>query len=121
MPILTGHWWLATVPQDHALVALDISDPEHPRQVSSVSFGDDEKPHWISIDAAGRRVVLNSAKAAGGDRLYVVNFDPATGALAIDRDFRDAGDSLPGIRMYGRTWPHGFTGRAVPHGTVFSR
>ena len=121
VPILTGHWWLATVPHDHALVALDISDPEHPRQVSSVSFGDDEKPHWISIDADGRRVVLNSAKAAGGDRLYVVNFDPATGALAIDRDFHDAGDSLPGIRMYGRTWPHGFTGRAVPHGTVFSR
>ena len=120
VPVLTGHWWLATVPQAHALVALDISDPEHPRQVSSVSFGD-EQPHWIAIDPAGRRVVLNSANNTGGDRLFIVDFHPATGALTIDRRFHDAGDSLPGVKLTGRTWPHGWTGRAVPHGTVFSR
>ena len=60
MPIQTGHFWLQPVPEEHALVALDITDPEHPREVSSVSLGDDEAPHWIAIDGTGRRVVLNS-------------------------------------------------------------
>ena len=55
MPILTGHYWLQTVPDTHSLVALDITDPEHPREVSSVAFGDDEPPHWIAIDRTGRR------------------------------------------------------------------
>jgi len=34
------------VPEAHALIALDIADPEHPREVSTVSLGDDEEPHW---------------------------------------------------------------------------
>ncbi len=121
VPIRTGHWWLATVPKTHQLVALDIADPEHPRPVSRVSFGDDERPHWIAIDSAQRRVVLNSASAKGGNRLFLVNFDPATGALAMDTAFHDPGDTLPGIKLTGRSWPHGFNGRAVPHGTIFSR
>jgi len=120
VPILTGHYWLQTVPDTHALVAVDIADPEHPRDVSSVTFGADESPHWIAIDPTGRRVVLNSA-GSKGNRLFVVEFNPATGALSIDNRFRDAGSSSVGIAMSGRSWPHGFTGVAVPHGTVFSR
>lgn len=119
VPILTGHWWLQTVPQAHALVALDITDPSHPREVSRLSFGDDEQPHWIALDPSGRRVVLNSG--GDGHRLFLVNFDPASGRLTMDDRFRDAGASQPGISMTGKTWPHGFTGRAIPHGTVFSR
>lgn len=121
VPILTGHFWLQTLGSEHSLEAMDISDLEHPRQVSSVSFGDDEAPHWIAIDPTGRRVVLNSGGYAKGDRLFVVDFDPATGALAIDGKFRDAGSDRPGVNLSQRVWPHGFTGTATPHGTVFSR
>ena len=121
VPIRTGHYWLQTVPASHALVSLDISDPEHPRDVSSVTFGDDESPHWIAIDPSGRRIVLNSGGYAKGDRLFVINFDPATGVLAIDGKFRDAGSDRPGLNLSQRSWPHGFTGTAAPHGTVFSR
>jgi hypothetical protein len=120
VPVLTGHYWLQTVPSTHALVAMDITDPEHPRDVSTVTFGDDESPHWIAIDATGRRVVLNSA-GSKGNRLFMVNFDPATGALAVDERFRDPGSKRAGIALSGKTWPHGFTGVAAPHGTVFSR
>jgi len=119
VPVLTDHYWLQPVPETHALVALDISDPEKPREVSSVTFGDDEEPHWIAIDPSGRRVVLNSG--GSGSRLFVVNFDPATGTLAMDDRFRDPDDPRPGINLNGKTWPHGFTGNAVPHGTVFLR
>lgn len=121
VPLLTGHYWLQTVPDTHSLVALDITDPERPRDVSSVTFGDDERPHWIAIDRTGRRIVLNSGGYSKGNRLFVINFDPATGALAIDGKFRDPGSDRPGVNLSQRNWPHGFTGTAAPHGTVFSR
>lgn len=118
VPILTGHYWLQTVPDAHSLVALDISDPEHPREVSRVSVGADEYPHWIAIDARGWRIVLNSA--GRGSRLFLIYFDPATGALTLDARFRDPGSDQPGISLTGSNWP-GFTGTVVPHGAVFSR
>jgi len=121
VPILTGHYWLQTVPAAHALVALDITDPVHPHQAGSVSFGPDERPHWVAIDPTGRRLVVNSGGYAKSNRLFIVNFDPASGALAIDDRFHDAGDPRPGIDLSNKTWPHGFSGRANPHGTVFSR
>jgi hypothetical protein len=121
VPILTGHYWLQPVPETHALVALDITDPDHPREVSSVKLGDDEFPHWIAIDATGRRIVLNSGGYGAGDRLFVINFDPANGALSLDDRFRDPGSARVGIRLADKTWPHGFVGTAAPHGTVFSR
>ncbi|HEY6825378.1 MAG TPA: hypothetical protein VI259_00895 [Gemmatimonadaceae bacterium] len=120
VPVLAGHYWLQTVPEAHALVALDITDPEHPQEVSSLNIGDDETPHWIAIDRTGRRVALNSA-GGKGNRLYVINFDPASGALTLDERFRDAGATRPGVSFTRKTWPHGFTGTAFPHGTVFSR
>ena len=121
VPILTGHYWLQPVPDAHALVALDIADPEHPREVSSVNLGDGEQPHWIAIDGTGRRVVLNSAGHGSGNRLFVIDFDPANGQLSVDERFRDSDSAEPGIRLSAKTWPHGFTGTAIPHGTVFSR
>jgi hypothetical protein len=120
VPVISGHYWLQTVPDTHSLVALDISDPEHPREVSTVSFGSDEAPHWASVDPAGRRVVVSSA-GSKPNRLYIVNIDPATGALSLDERFRDAGSSGPGVTLTGKSWPHGFSGTARPHGTVFSR
>ena len=121
VPVLTGHYWLQPVPATHALVALDITDPQHPREVSSVALGDDEEPHWIAIDPSGRRIVLNSGGYAKGNRLFVINFDPSTGKLSLDDRFRDAGSTRAGIDLTGKAWPHGFTGKAQPHGTVFSR
>ena len=121
VPLLVGRYWLQTVPEAHALVAMDISDPEHPREVSSLKLGDDEQPHWIAMDRTGKRVVLNSAGGGKGNRLYIVQFDSANGALTLDERFRDAGATRAGVSFTGKTWPHGFTGTAFPHGTVFSR
>lgn len=119
VPILTSHYWLQTVPDAHALVALDIRDPEHPREVSRVSLGADEYPHWIAIDPAGQRIVLNSA--GHGRRLFIIDLDRRNGKLTLDQRFRDPGSDRPGIVMSSRSWPDGFKGTAVPHGSVFSR
>ena len=117
VPVLTGHYWLQTLSTAHALVALDITDAEHPREVSRVTLPSDESPHWIAIDASGRRVVLNSG--GKGSRLFVIDFDPANGRLALDERFRDPGSETTGISLSGANWP-GFTGVVRPHGAVFS-
>jgi hypothetical protein len=120
VPVLAAHFWLQPVPNEHALVSIDVSDAERPREVSRVTFGDDEGPHWASLDISGRRVVVNSA-GSKPNRLYIVDVDPATGKLEIDGRFKDANATGPGVSLTGKAWPHGFKGEAKPHGTVFSR
>lgn len=121
VPIQAGHYWIQPVPDAHSIVVLDISDAEHPREVSTLKLGAGDQPHWISMDRTGHRVVMNSGGSGKTNRLYIINFDPATGHVSMDDRFRDAGSTSPGITMSGKTWPHGFTGTAAPHGTVFSR
>jgi len=120
VPLRIGHYWVQTLFSAHALAAYDISDLAHIREVSRVTFDEKQKPHWIAADTDGRRIVLNSGEY-GEHRLFIVNFDPQTGALTLDGRFRDAGSEKPGVSMDGKSWPHGFHGDAYPHGTVFSR
>ncbi len=121
VPLRVGRWWLQTVPATHSLTVLDIADPAHPREVSRVTFDDGQKPHWISIDPTGTRVVLNSDEKGPDHRLFIVDFDAKTGSVKLDERFRDAGSDRPGVSMDGKSWPHGFKGNAYVHGTVFSR
>jgi hypothetical protein len=120
VPLRIGHYWIQTMFTTHALVAYDISDLGDIREVSRVTFDDKQKPHWISADADGQRIVLNSGEY-GEHRLFMLNFDPKTGALKLDDRFRDAGSEKAGVSMDGKSWPHGFKGDAYAHGTVFSR
>ncbi|MGA7381989.1 MAG: hypothetical protein WBX03_14155, partial [Terriglobales bacterium] len=120
VPLRISHYWVATLSSMHALAAYDISDLAHIREVSRLTFDDKQKPHWISADTDHRRIILNSGEN-GEHRLFMVNFDPQTGALTLDKSFRDPGSDKPGVSMDGKSWPHGFKGDAYPHGTVFSR
>ncbi len=120
VPLLIGHYWVQTLFSAHALASYDISDLAHIREVSRITFDDKQKPHWISADSDDRRIILNSGEY-GQHRLFMVNFDPQTGALTLDKTFRDPGSDKPGVSMDGKSWPHGFKGDAYAHGTVFSR
>ena len=111
VPVRVGHWWVQTVPALHALVTLDVSDPAHPREVSRLAFGDRVQPHWLAVNASGRRFVMNTGSPSE-PRLFFATLDPATGALARDTSLAPVDLSridVPGL---------GFV-RAVPHGTVF--
>ena len=55
-------------------------NPERPREVSTLAVGEDEEPHWISIDSAGRRIVLNSS--GGGRR--ATGCSSSTSTLPMD-------------------------------------
>ncbi len=117
LPVVVGHYWVQTVPDAHALVALDVSEPSRPREVSRLIVGDEFKPHWIAAEPSGRRIVLTGY----GPRVLLVSMDPATGKLGLIESFRDAGAKVAGVSFNRTDWPHGSSGNAVPHGAVFDR
>ena len=120
IPVIAGHYYLVTVPAWSAVVSLDISNPAAPREVSRVSLGPDDVPHWIAISPDQRRVVVTGYKGMQ-HRVVIARFDPATGQLAWDTRFREDGATEPGFRMDNKTWPHGGNAKGIPHGAVFSR
>jgi hypothetical protein len=120
IPVIASHYYLVTVPAWSAVVSLDITDPAKPREVSRVAFGPDDVPHWISIEPNHKRVVATGYQSMK-HRVMMLNFDEATGKLALDEKFRDAGATAPGVRMDNKSWPHGGSAAAIPHGAVFSR
>lgn len=112
VPVLAGNLWIQTVPDENALVALDMSDSRQPREVGRVTFDSTFKPHWLALDEGGSRLVVNDGKR----RIHLVDLDRRTGTLAIDRAF-----GASGVTFARREWPHGASSEAVPHGSVFSR
>ena len=120
IPAIAGHYYLVTVPAWSAVVSLDISDPSAPREVSRLTLGADDVPHWLSLSPDRRRVVVTGYGALK-NRVVIARFDSANGQLAMDERFREPGAAEPGYLMSGKTWPHGGSGAGIPHGAVFSR
>lgn len=118
MPVVIGNYWVQAHAADHRVFALDISDLRNVRTVSSVAFDERQRPHWLA-EHGGRVVMVNEPVPSAERRMWMLRLDPATGQLAIDRDFRDADSDRPGIAFDRPEWPHGATGNSVPHGTVF--
>lgn len=118
MPVVVGNYWIQAHAADHRVYALDISDLHNVRRVSSLAFDERQRPHWLAVHGA-RIVMVNEPSPLAERRIWMLRVDEATGQLTIDGDFRDAGSSRPGIAFDRPTWPHGATGNAVPHGTVF--
>ena len=120
IPVVAGNYYLVTVPAWSAVVSLDISDPARPREVSRLTLGPDDVPHWIALSPDRRRVVV-TGYAALRNRVVLARFDPETGALALDERFGDPGSDAPGLSFSGRSWPHGGNAAGIPHGAVFGR
>lgn len=120
IPVIAGHYYLVTVPAWSAVVSLDISDPSAPREVSRLTLGADDVPHWIAISPDHRRVVVTGYEGLK-HRVMIARFDPATGQLSMDTRFREEGATTPGFRMDNKTWPHGGDAKGIPHGALFSR
>lgn len=119
VPVVAGDYYLVTVPAWSAVVSLDITDPAAPREVSRLTLGPDDVPHWIAISPDQRRVVV-TGYGAMKNRVLMARFDPATGRLSLDERFREEGAREPGFRFDDRTWPHGANAAGIPHGAVFS-
>ena len=120
MPVVIGDYWVQSNAADHRVYSLNIRDLSHVRALSSVSFDERQRPHWLATDGS-RIVVVNEPAPAAERRMWMLRFDRATGELALDRTFRDADSPRPGLAFDRAAWPHGSTGSGVPHGTVFTR
>lgn len=118
MPVVVGDYWIQAHAADHRVFSLDVSDLRNVRTLSSVSFDERQRPHWLAVSGS-QILVVNEPVPSAERRLWMLRLDQATGQLALDPDFRDAGSDRPGIDFDRPNWPHGVTGAAVPHGTVF--
>ena len=119
VPTIVGRYLIEGSLAVHGLVVLDISNGAKPVEVSRLKLGDTYNPHWTAWDPKTQRLVVTSGKKPD-DRLYLVKFDPSTGALSLDESFRDL-DGHAGFSFADKQWPHGWKGTALPHGAVFSR
>ena len=120
LPVVTKRYWVHTVPAEHALISLDITDPDQPREVSRLVLEEGDEPHWISLEPNGERIVITGAGELTG-RVLIARLDRASGALSLDATFREPGAERAGVDLNRESWPHGDTGSAAPHGAVFSR
>jgi hypothetical protein len=115
LPVTAAHYWVQTVDARNGLVSLDLSDPAHPKEVGYVGLGSSFTPHWIAIEQNDRRIVVTGF----GDMrnsVAMLELDTSDGSLTIDQDF-----GVDGVINFAREkWPHGDTGSAVPHGSIFS-
>lgn len=117
VPTIVSHYLIQSVPLYHGVVVLDIANPAKPKEVSRLKLDDLILPHWTSWDSVTGRLVVTGYEE---HRLFLLTFDQATGALALDAAFHDEAGK-PGFNFDDRHWPHGWTGSANAHGVVFSR
>jgi hypothetical protein len=120
LPVVAGRYWVATDTKA-GLISFDMTDPAHPREAHRLALPGGQQPHWIALAPDGRRIVISGGKGPLETRVLIARIDPKSGRLSIDPRFRDPGASEPGVSFDRAAWPHGATGKALPHGAVFSR
>lgn len=119
VPLLTGRWWIMPISNAHEFVVYDVADPRKPRRVSTLTTDSSFFPHWMSREEGSNRIVLSAEGSQASVRM--VRFDSTAGTLTWDDRFREKPDGPLGVSFDRAEWPHGKSGPAQPHGTVFSR
>ncbi len=109
VPVVAGDFMVETMQSGHAIVSLDLRDPQHPRELSRILLPPDEYPHWIALEPGGDRLAITGFGALA-DRVRFATIDRRTGKLTLE----------PSTIDFTRAWPDGWRGSAMPHGTVFS-
>jgi hypothetical protein len=117
VPVVSGHYWVMSVGKLNMLVALDIADPEHPREVSRLLADSTFRPHWMAKDPGSDRIIVG-AENGGENRMLMARLEERTGKLSWDETFRSAGGAL-GVSFVRTRWPHGDSGEAFGHAALF--
>jgi hypothetical protein len=117
VPVVVGKYWIQTDPSLPGLIALDVTVPSKPVEVSRIIFDKRfDKSHWVAADRNADRLVVT-----GNNRSWVliVNLDRRTGKMTLDEDFKIKNAATTGIDFDRVEWPHGSSGKAVVHGALF--
>lgn len=109
VPVVVGHYLVETMQSGHAIVSLDLRDPDHPREVSRILLPPDDYPHWLALEPGGNRLVITGYGALN-TAVRFATVDRRTGKLTL----------LAATIQLTRAWPDGWHGSAIPHGAVFS-
>lgn len=109
VPVVAGNYLVEAMQSGHAVVSLDMSDPQHPHEVSRMLLGPEDYPHWLAIEPDGDRFVITGYGALYTRALFA-RINRQTGQLTLDPHSID----------FSREWPDGWKGSAIPHGSVFS-
>ena len=117
VPVVYGHYWVMSVGRLNMLVTLDISDPEHPREVSRLLADSIFRPHWMAKDPGSDRIIVG-AENGGESRMVMARLDGSTGRLSWDETFRSSDGAL-GVSFVRQHWPHGDSGEAFGHAALF--
>jgi hypothetical protein len=123
VPAVIGHFMVMPITRAHRYATLDISDPSHPVEVSSLDMDSTFYPHWINSEPGSNRVVATIREKAnnveGAPMVFVGYLDRSTGKLTWDERFRDAGATSPGVSFKRDSWPNGVKGMVIPHAALF--
>lgn len=117
VPVVVGHYWIQTVAALPGLIALDVTNPEKPVEVSRLKLDTRyPEPHWMAADRKSNRLVIT-----GNDKSWVLvaKFDTEKRSLSLDQSFHEPGSSIAGISFDPYQWPDGKAGSAVVHGALF--
>ncbi len=109
VPVVVGDYLVETMQSGHAIVSLDMHDPEHPHEAGRILLGPHDLPHWLAAEPGGDRLVITGYGALMTRALFAT-IDRQTGRLTLDPQSID----------FTRDWPDGWKGSAIPHGAVFS-
>ena len=109
VPVVVGDYLVEAAQSGHAVVSVDMRDPEHPHEVSRILLPPDEYPHWLALEPGGDRLAITGYGALD-TKVRFATVDRGTGALTLESQTID----------FTRTWPDGWHGSAMPHGVVFS-
>ena len=118
VPLISGRFMIMPIAYNHRYATIDISNPDHPKEIASFATDTTFFPHWIAADPLSDRVVVTD-QGDGPGMVMVLNFDRTTGRLSWDERFRDPGSSRPGVSYHRESWPNGVKGMAMPHGALF--
>ena len=117
VPVVSGHYWVMSVGKLNMLVALDIADPDHPREVSRLLADSTFRPHWMAKDPGSDRIIVG-AENGGESRMLMARLDGRIGRLTWDETFRSSNGAL-GVSFVRQHWPHGDSGEAFGHAALF--
>jgi hypothetical protein len=109
VPAVAGDFLVEAMQSGHAIVSLDVHDPEHPHEVSRILLPPDEYPHWLALEPGGNRLAI-TGYAALNTKVRFATIDRRTGVLTLE----------PESINFTRAWLDGWRGSAMPHGAVFS-
>jgi hypothetical protein len=109
VPVVVGNHLVEAMQSGHAVVSLDMTDPQHPHEASRILLGPEDYPHWLAVEPSGDRLVITGYGALY-TRVLFATINRQTGQLTLDPQSID----------FTREWPDGWKGSAIPHGSVFS-